>query len=684
MRALAECNPSRDNSLLKGPLMDRPKIWILCGGAAFLALSILSPAPGQASQISYYYIDGAQTSLFPLGLDGQGRPQFQTAGFLDKSGASVAGPVMSLTNQFIVQAAPGANLSGFAQQRGLTIPAEVDYAKSFYVFDASSPMDALSFANQAVETGIALAAEPQFARQQSKRDVPNDPLFANQWHLRNTGQGGGTVGADVNVVPWWNFAGNTRLGAGVNIAIVDDGLQHTHPDLNANYVAALSRDINFNDPDPAPNTAADFHGTAVAGVAAGRGNNGIGISGVAPRAGLAGIRLIAAGTTDAQEASGLTWQNNNQGGLGTNSIYSNSWGPSDDGSTLEGPGPLTRAALANAVATGRGGKGSIFTWAGGNGLQNRDNSNFDGYANSRYIIAVAATRNDANGGQSSYSENGANLLVNAPSNGGSLAITTTDLIGANGYGATDYTNTFGGTSSATPKVSGAIALMLEANPNLGWRDVKHILVRTAEKNNPAHVGWVNNAAGHHVNHAYGFGTIDATAAATLATTWTNVGPEVSASAQSIANLGLPIVSGTATFPNTPVYGAAASNSLSINAPIKVETVEVTVNLTHTFRGDLQYILTAPSGTQSILGEPRPDGADNLNNWVFTTVRNWDELATGTWNLSIRDGWAGDSGTFNSWSIRVYGTLVPEPATAAMLMLAAVAFGMARRRSVVTT
>ncbi|MFM9159887.1 MAG: S8 family serine peptidase, partial [Dolichospermum sp.] len=130
--------------------------------------------------------------------------------------------------------------------------------------------------------------------------------------------------------------------------------------------------------------------------------------------------------------------------------------------------------------------------AGGNGRGSLDNSNYDGYANSRYVIAVAAHRNNSNGVFSGYSEPGANLLVTAPSNGGTLGVVTTDLMGADGYnGLTDqnYTNAFGGTSSATPLVSGVIALMLQANPNLTWRDVQHILVRSAEKNDPTNTDW---------------------------------------------------------------------------------------------------------------------------------------------------------------------------------------------------
>lgn len=119
-----------------------------------------------------------------------------------------------------------------------------------------------------------------------ERDLPNDPLFASQWHLLNTGQGSGTAGADVNVVPWWNFVGGTRLGTGVVIGIVDSGTETTQPDLVGNYLPALSYDFLAGDPDPSP-TGGGGHGTAVAGVAAARGNNGLGVSGVAPHAAMA-------------------------------------------------------------------------------------------------------------------------------------------------------------------------------------------------------------------------------------------------------------------------------------------------------------------------------------------------------------------------------------------------------------
>lgn len=666
---------------------------LLAAAVAVGLLLTLGARTSAADDAIYSYQNGQKITLVDTGLkspDGDTLYKQASTGSVAKgfiTGATDS-TLVSLTSKFMVHVGTATNIDTLTTSWGAQSYQSLDYAPGYYLVEASSADAALQMANQAVENNQVLDAEPQYARQQVKRDLPNDPQFGNQWHLRNTGQGSGTVGADINVTPWWNFSGGTHLGAGVNIAMVDDGLQRTHPDLIGNYQANLSWDFNGNDSDPSPTVSADFHGTATAGLAAGRGNNGIGITGVAPLAGLAGIRLIAAAATDSQEASALTYQNNNQGGLGTNSIYSNSWGPNDDGATLEGPGTLAKAALASGVTNGRGGKGSIFVWAGGNGGTVFDNSNYDGYANSRYVIAVAATKNNANGSRASYSEKGANLLVNAPSSGGSLSIVTTDLVGTNGYNTAssasggDYTNTFGGTSAATPIVSGTVALMLEANPNLTWRDVKHILVHTAAKNDPTEADWTNNAAGLHINHSYGFGRVDANAAATMALAWANVGPEVSATASSAANLNLSIADGTGTSYSNPIFGAAVSNSLIISSLIKVEEVEVSVNVTHTYRGDLQFQLTAPSGTVSILGTPRNDSADNYSNWVFTTVRDWDEMANGTWTLSVKDGLAADTGKLNSWSLNVYGTMVPEPSTLGLMTLGsaiAVVKGLRSRR-----
>jgi len=473
---------------------------------------------------------------------------------------------------------------------------------------------------------------PLVARESTRRFVPNDPLFTDQWHLRNTGQFGGLAGEDARLVTAWDSA----RGAGVVIAIVDDGLQHTHPDLSGRYAASLSYDFNDNDTNPMP-LPSHGHGTSAAGVAAATGNNSLGVSGAAPAATLAGIRLIAANTTDRQDADALSFKSQDI------DIYSNSWGPPDNG-RLAGPAPLTLAALRNGVATGRGGLGSIYVWAAGNGLGANDNVNYDGWANSRYTIAVSAI--DNRGVQAPYSEPGAPILVAAPSSGSSVGITTTDITGSGGYSSGDYTNSFGGTSSATPLVAGVVALMLEANPALTWRDVQHVLVNSARRNHQTDTDWVRNGAGRFVNHKYGFGAVDAAAAVALARTWQSVGPERSASS--------PVITVGATVPDNNAAGI--TSSFTVSADLSVEWVEIVFNATHTYRGDLEVELTSPSGTKSLLATRRSDNGANYSSWMFTSARHWGESSQGAWTLRVADRAAADVGTWNSWQINVHGTV----------------------------
>ena len=545
-----------------------------------------------------------------------------------------------LRRQIVVKLKPGSNPAVIAATHGLVYKGEVASPRGFHFFEAAENGGSLEAAEALrADAGIAWA-QPQLARLQHKRFTPNDPLFANQWHLRSTA--GGVIG--VNVPSVWD----SYKGTGIRIGIVDDGLQVTHPDLSPNVDTVNDHNWNSGNADnPSPSLTLDFHGSSCAGVAAGKGNNGIGISGAAPEAKLVGLRLISEETTDQQEADAIGWKND------LIQIKSNSWGPNDDGKTLEGPGTLTSAALAQACTTGRGGLGTIFTWAAGNGGDVSDNSNYDGYANSIYTIAVAAF--DSKGRQSYYSEPGANVLITAPSNGAdtALGITTTDLIGANGYNTKttsnggDYCNDFGGTSSACPLAAGVIALVLQANPNLGWRDVQEILIRSAAKCVPADTDWVNNAAGFHFNHKFGAGLIDAQAAVNLALTWVNLPAQQNdSSAQTGLNQSIPDANAT---------GITRTFTLS-NSNLRVEQVTVRVNITHPNRGNLAITLTSPSGTVSRLSEPLTNTGANFTNWTFSSVRNWGETGSGTWSLKIADTKSGNSGgILTSATLTVYGT-----------------------------
>ncbi len=494
----------------------------------------------------------------------------------------------------------------------------------------------------AARESTAAAQPPKSPGAAARSAVPrafaeNDPLLAQEWHLKARAE----EPAGANVRAAWP----TVLGSGVVIGITDDGLERTHPDLLPNYSAALSFDFNNNDADPSP-SAADAHGTSVAGVAAARGGNAIGVSGAAPLATLAGLRLTSAGTTDAQEAAAFNFQNQDI------HISSNSWGPPDNGLNLTAPGPLAQAAMEAAATTGRSGRGRIFVWAAGNGrdkIGGGDNCNYDGYANSRFVIAVGAVGDNAV--FAPYSEPCAAMLVTSPSQGapGTRAITTTDLPGANGYAAGDYNSVFNGTSAATPIVSGIVALMLQRNPNLTWRDVQHILVRSSVRINPNDPGWSAGPFPHNEN--YGFGLVDAQAAVNMAGTWINVPAEgaVPPVAHTV-NLTIPINASGIVTPLTDVINIPAQfNNLL------VEHVEVEFNATHTWRGDLDVTLTSPSGVQSHLATVHLDNNDNYTAWKFRSVRHWGETAAGNWTLRVADLYPPeDGGLWQNWTLRIYG------------------------------
>jgi len=212
------------------------------------------------------------------------------------------------------------------------------------------------------------------------------------------------AGVDLNVEPVWDDGWN---GAGVQIAIVDEGVNPRHPDIEGNYKAQHSWDFNFNKPD-ASSYAWVSHGTTMASLAAGAHNTVCSV-GVAFEAGISSIRIASKPTTDTQEANALRFDSIN------NDIYVNAWGPPDDAVRLEGPGPLAAEALKSGAQRGRAGLGSIFVWAAGNGREVGDNCNYDGYVNSRYTIAVGS--HGFYGGPSSYSEPCASLIITAPSSG---------------------------------------------------------------------------------------------------------------------------------------------------------------------------------------------------------------------------------------------------------------------------
>jgi subtilisin-like proprotein convertase family protein len=547
------------------------------------------------------------------------------------------------------------------KRHGLRLLSEPDYAPgSMIVEPVNGGPEATLAALAALGSDESTAqVGPLLMRQHVAHFTPNDSLFTQQWHLKNTGQGGSKIGVDMHVSTVWD----TYKGQDIKIAIVDDGLDLLHPDLSPNADSANHYDWNDSPPDTNPAPVAAFHddhGTAVGGVAAARGNNSIGVSGVAPEATLVGFRLISSATDDSEDADAMSR------GEDVIHIKNCSWGAGALANETIPAGPLMEAARRSAAETGRGGLGTVFVWSAGNGRDDREQGQKDGSTNSMFITTVGAVTNT--GALTVYSETGSHLVVVAPSNGGSRAIYSTDLRGADGYNQKgtsegepadlNYTSSFGGTSSAAPAISGAVALMLQANPNLNWRDVKEILLRSSVKIFPTDAGWVSRNGGspglplikHH--QSYGGGQVDTQAAVTMATTWTGLGPMIEDSRTS---------STVRSIPDNNTTGINVVFDFSTMDPMRIEHATLQLNLWHGYRGDIELKLTSPTGSVSTLAtkEGADDGID-YDDWVFSSVRHWGESAKGLWTLSIKDLSAGDTGTFRSATLTLFGTSA-EPA-----------------------
>ena len=468
----------------------------------------------------------------------------------------------------------------------------------------------------------------------SRVDAPDDRYYGCQWHLNNTNQFGTGGAQDINVESVWD----TATGEGINVAVVDTGFDFEHPDLKDNVITANNYDFNGHDNIFNPYQT---HGTRVAGLIAAS-HNDIGVRGVAPQAKIYGYNLLSANTTIDQTFLSYTIDAMVRN-VESTAVSNNSWGSPDHGTYSPVP-TLWERSIEQGITDGFDGKGTVYVWAGGNG-GSMDNSNLDGYNNFYGITAVCAV--DYNDVRSYYSEVGANLWVCAPSSGSGVpSLTTTDNLGK-------YTIYFGGTSAATPIVSGVVALVRSTNPDLTWRDVKLILAASARKNDPDNDGWVDagllyasDSERYHFNHEYGFGVVDAAAAVELADGWTNVPSMRESTVHSRFS--------SETLPdNADRY---TTKILTVDSSIDfTEFVEINVNFTHQWARDLDIVLVSPSGAESQLvtsNDEVPGAFDDT--YRFGSARHLGEDPSGDWELRVKDSLPGDRGTLSSWSITVYG------------------------------
>ncbi|GAA5888096.1 hypothetical protein JCM6882_000279 [Rhodosporidiobolus microsporus] len=486
-------------------------------------------------------------------------------------------------------------------------------------------------------TGAAPGLIEQFASQFGIFD----PLWPKQWHLVNDKMRENSI----NVTGVWEEG---IVGKGVNVAIVDDGLDMHSDDLAANFHADGSWDYNDNTPLPEPRLSDDQHGTRCAGEIAAVKNDVCGV-GVAHGAGIAGIRILSASISDADEASSLNY------GYQTNDIYSCSWGPPDDGRSMEAPGRLIVKAMLNGVQNGRQGKGSIYVFASGNGGAVDDQCNFDGYTNSLMSITVGAI--DRKGLHPFYSEAcSANMVVTFSSGSGDN-IHTTDV------GKNACSDRHGGTSAAAPIAAGVFALVLEARPDLTWRDMQHLTVRTAVQVNPNDPDWQLTTAGRPYNHKYGYGKLDAWAIVDAAKRWQLVKPQAWWTSPTAAPPG--IVEGRGR--RITADGATATLTVSREDLDKanfeaLEHVTITVFIEHQRRGNVEVELVSPNGMKSVLARPRRfDESDTgMMGWVFMSVKHWDEDPVGTWTLRVRDRQTAKNlkvGYFHRFQMQLWGSSI---------------------------
>uniref|UniRef100_A0A8B9JSR2 Proprotein convertase subtilisin/kexin type 5a n=1 Tax=Astyanax mexicanus TaxID=7994 RepID=A0A8B9JSR2_ASTMX len=369
-------------------------------------------------------------------------------------------------------------------------------------------------------------------------------------------------------------------GNGVVVSILDDGVERLHPDLKQNYDARASHDVNGNDSDPTPRydaTNENKHGTRCAGVVAAAANNSLCMVGIAYNARIGGVRMLDGDMTDMVEAQSLSLRQQYI------DIYSSSWGPDDDGKTVDGPGPLARLALENGIRKGRKGRGSIFVWASGNGGQRKDHCSCDGYTNSIYTISLGSTTQS--GRKPWYLEECSSTLATTYSSGESqgLGIVTTDL-------RQRCTDEHSGTSASAPIAAGIIALTLEANPLLTWRDVQHIIVKTSRRGHLSAPDWQSNGAGYDVSHLYGFGLMDAEAMVKEAETWREVPTQHVCEERTVQNAR--VISPEKVL--RLLYKSSGCSAQRTQHVAYVEHVIIRVTITHPRRGDLSIALTSPA------------------------------------------------------------------------------------------
>lgn len=554
----------------------------------------------------------------------------------------------------------------------------------------------------------------------------DDPMLEDQWALKNTGQSehvvyGGTAGEDLRME---DTLANGPTGSGVTVAIVDSGLEICHPDLEPNveegmsynFIADLWHGADQEDPF-LPTLLEGDHGTSVAGIVAMEESNGIGGRGVAPDVNLRGFNLLAleahqdrGGEYDifARELDSLGMSSSNPQSDDVD-IFNMSYGSSFGAFKLDTDKQNTFKAGAENLRISDDTQeplGAIYVLAAGNAFEECDatpdlydekqralflngelgcvSANLDPESAWPYVLAVGAF--NADGEKSSYSSVGSNLWVAAP--GGEDGFDRAGIISADqmgldrGYATQDeidllgtsaknpegdYTYMFGGTSSAAPNTVGAAAVVLSAQPELTWRDLKHIFATTARQldaeiratrvafnGKPAVLqhGWITNAAGYIFHNHFGFGAIDLDRAVEMARSITpnNLGNFVQSDPFSqTPTVEIPDHDGAGIILQQTVTGLPNTAN--------IEAVQLRFEITHPRPHDLGLTLISPAGTPSVVNHifngVLLDHPTESVDWELLSNAFYGESPNGEWQLNVIDAATGETGMVDSWALVIF-------------------------------
>lgn len=551
----------------------------------------------------------------------------------------------------------------------------------------------IKIANRLMRQPEVLAAEPNIVISTQNLYSPKDTLYYKQWYLSHTGGFELAAGSHINVEKAWDITRGTRQ---VVVAIVDDSVDVNHPDFQGSGKIVAPRDLKEQDFVPLPGETTDNHGTACAGVAIAE-ENGRGVVGVAPGCALMPIR--STGFLDDKTIEDIfDWATSKDA-----SVISCSWGPS----SVYFPISLRQsAAITRAATKGRNGKGCVVLFAAGNANRpTKGTVDEDGWPNdvlqgrtqwlngfAVHPDAITVSACTSLNKKAAYSNWGKSVSVCAPSNNAppgmwlqetgytmtpprirasfqGQGVFTTDRMGAAGYDRSDFTSTFGGTSSACPVVAGVAALVLSVNPNLTAAQVKAILQQSADKiidsDADKQLGLKlgsYDASGH--SEWFGYGKVNAYQAVVLAQRMLAVSQQVSrwirerfARSQVIPDYQKP-GSRSGLFGFSLLRGtqsADSTSSISFAESSPVRDIRVNVEIEHGFLGDLEVYLTAPNGSKVLLQGRTLGRITRLQKFyspesapILKQLLN--QPAQGSWTLQIVDRASSDAGTLKSWEL----------------------------------